>query len=41
MENKENTKPVWQAPKIVVLDLDKTATGDIYPFEVNDTAGPS
>lgn len=31
----------WVAPKLEELLFESTETGDVYPFEIATTAGPS
>jgi len=35
------TKKEWTKPEVYDLDIDKTATGDVNPTEINTSAGPS
>jgi|WetSurMetagenome_2_1015567.scaffolds.fasta_scaffold158861_2 hypothetical protein len=35
------TKKEWVTPEIYDLDVDKTATGDIYSIEIGTSAGPT
>jgi hypothetical protein len=41
MEEIKETKKEWAPPEIFDLDVDRTASGDINPVEINTSVGPS